>query len=114
MGTRAGDVDPGVLIALGRAGLGWDELEELLTRESGLLALAGSEDMRDTHGLRSSVIQAATAALEVYHYRLRHYLGAYLGQLDSAEAIVFTGGVGENAPTTRAAAVRRGASRHSP
>ena len=99
-----------MLIAPGRAGLGWDEREELLTRESGLLALAGSEEMRDTHGLRSSVIQAATARWRSTTTGLRHYLG----QLDSAEAIVFTGGVGENAPTTRAAAVRREASRHSP
>ena len=90
-----------MLIALGRAGLGWDELEELLTRESGLRALAGSEDMRDIHAAAVAGDPAATAALEVYHYRLRHYLG----QLDSADAIVFTGGVGENAPATRAAAV---------
>jgi len=105
MGTRAGDVDPGVLIALGRAGLGWDELEELLTRESGLRALAGTEDMRDIHAAAVAGDPAATAALEVYHHRLRHYLGAYLGQLGGADAIVFTGGVGENAPATRAAAV---------
>ena len=105
MGTRAGDLDPGVLIALGRAGLGWDELEELLTRESGLRALAGIEDMRDIHAAAVAGDTAATAALEVYHHRLRHYLGAYLAQLGGADAIVFTGGVGENAPATRAAAV---------
>lgn len=105
MGTRAGDIDPGVLIALGRAGLGWDELEELLTRESGLRALAGTEDMRDIHAAAVAGDPSATAALEVYHHRLRHYLGAYLGQLGGADAIVFTGGVGENAPATRAAAV---------
>lgn len=105
MGTRAGDVDPGVLIALGRAGLGWDALEELLTRESGLRALAGTEDMRDIHAAAVAGDPVATAALEVYHHRLRHYLGAYLAQLGGADAIVFTGGVGENAPATRAAAV---------
>lgn len=105
MGTRAGDVDPGVLIALGRAGLGWDALEELLTRESGLRALAGTEDMRDIHAAAVAGDPVATAALEVYHHRLRQYLGAYLAQLGGADAIVFTGGVGENAPATRAAAV---------
>ena len=110
MGTRAGDVDPGVLIALGRAGLGWDELEELLTRESGLRALAGTEDMRDIHAAAVAGDPAATARWRSTTTGLRHYLG----QLDSAEAIVFTGGVGENAPATRAAAVRRGASRDSP
>lgn len=108
MGTRAGDVDPGVLIALGRAGLGWDALEELLTRESGLRALAGTEDMRDIHAAAVAGDPVATAALEVYHHRLRHYLGAYLAQLGGADAIVFTGGVGENAPATRAAAGMEG------
>ena len=64
MGTRAGDVDPGVLIALGRAGLGWDALEELLTRESGLRALAGTEDMRDIHAAAVAGDPVATAALD--------------------------------------------------
>ena len=103
MGTRAGDLDPGVLIALGRAGLDWDQLEGLLTRESGLYALAGTEDMRDIHAAASAGDEAATAALEVYHHRVRHYLGAYLAQLGGADAIVFTGGIGEHAAATRTA-----------
>jgi len=105
MGTRAGDLDPGVLIALGRSGLGWDQLETILTRESGLRALAGTEDMRDVHAAAAGGDPAAAGALEVYHHRLRHYLGAYLAQLGGADAIVFTGGVGEHAAATRAAAV---------
>lgn len=105
MGTRAGDLDPGVLLALGRAGVAWDRLEALLTRESGLRALAGTEDMRDIHAAAAAGDASAAAALDVYHPRLRHYLGAYLAQLGGADAIVFTGGVGENAAATRAAVV---------
>lgn len=105
MGTRAGDLDPGVLLALGRAGVAWDRLEALLTRESGLRALAGTEDMRDIHAAAAAGDARAAAALDVYHHRLRHYLGAYLAQLGGADAIVFTGGVGENAAATRAAVV---------
>jgi acetate kinase len=96
MGTRAGD---------GRAGVAWDRLEALLTRESGLRALAGTEDMRDIHAAAAAGDASAAAALDVYHPRLRHYLGAYLAQLGGADAIVFTGGVGENAAATRAAVV---------
>ncbi len=103
MGDRAGDLDPGVLLALGRAGVGWDRLETLLTRESGLRALAGTEDMRDIHAAAAAGDPRADAALDVYHHRIRHYLGAYLAQLGGADAIVFTGGVGENAAATRAA-----------
>lgn len=105
MGSRAGDLDPGVLIALGRAGIGWDQLDELLTRESGLRALAGTEDMRDIHTAAAAGDQTACAALDVYHHRLRHYLGAYLAQLGGADAVVFTGEVGENSAATRAAVV---------
>lgn len=105
MGTRAGDLDPGVLLALGRAGVAWDRLEALLTRESGLRALAGTEDMRDIHAATAAGDASAAAALDVYHPRLRHYLGAYLAQLGGADAIVFTGGVGENAAAKRAAVV---------
>jgi hypothetical protein len=79
-----------------------------------LRALAGTEDMRDIHAAAVAGDPAATAALEVYHHRLRHYLGAYLGELGGADAIVFTGGVGENAPATRAAAVSGMERRDSP
>jgi len=94
-----------VLLALGRAGVAWDRLEALLPRESGLRALAGTEAMRDLHAAAAAGDARAAAALDVYHHRLRHYLGAYLAQLGGADAIVFTGGVGENAAATRAAVV---------
>lgn len=104
MGTRSGDLDAGILFHLGRAGLGLPELDTLLNRRSGLLGLSGTGDMRDVQ--RAAAHDAAAQlALDIYHHRLRHYLGAYLAQLGGAEAIVFTAGVGENSPTTRAAAV---------
>lgn len=102
MGTRSGDLDPGLLFHLGRAGFSLPELETLLNRRSGMLGLAGTGDMRD---VQASDTPAARLALDVYHHRLRHYLGAYLVALGGADAIVFTAGVGENSPQTRAAAL---------
>ncbi|MEO8094391.1 MAG: acetate kinase [Pseudolysinimonas sp.] len=106
MGTRSGDIDPGALFHLGRAGLSLDELDALLNRHSGLLGLTGRGDMRDVQDSAEAGDSAAQAALDVYHHRLRHYLGAYLVLLGGADAIVFTAGVGENSPMTRAATVQ--------
>lgn len=105
MGTRSGDLDAGVLFHLGRAGVTLDELDTLLNRRSGLLGLAGTGDMRDVQEAAAGGDGAARLALDVYHHRLRHYLGAYLALLGGADAIVFTAGVGENSPLTRTAAV---------
>jgi acetate kinase len=105
MGTRSGDLDPGILFHLGRSGATLDELDTLLNRRSGLLGLAGSGDMRDVQQAAAGGDAGAQLALDVYHHRLRHYLGAYLAQLGGADAIVFTAGVGENSPLTRTAAV---------
>jgi len=105
MGTRSGDVDPGLLFHLGRAGVTLDELDVLLNRRSGLLGLSGSGDMRDVIERSERGEAAARLALDVYHHRLRHYLGAYLALLGGADAIVFTAGVGENSAVTRANAV---------
>lgn len=103
MGTRGGDIDPGALLHLQRAGMGVEDLDRLLNRGSGLLGLGGSLDMRD---LTASAIAGDTwarLAFEVYVHRIRHYLGAYLLELGGADAIVFTAGVGENHAPTRAA-----------
>ena len=106
MGTRSGDLDAGILFHLGRAGSTLDELDTLLNRRSGLLGLAGSGDMRDVQGKAADGDAEAQLALDVYHHRLRHYLGAYIALLGGAHAIVFTAGVGENSSATRAAVVR--------
>lgn len=105
MGTRSGDVDAGILFHLGRAGVTLEALDGLLNRRSGLLGLAGTNDMRDVQAAAASGDEDARLALDVYHHRLRHYLGAYLALLGGADAIVFTAGVGENSSATRAAVV---------
>jgi acetate kinase len=102
MGTRSGDLDPAVLGHLHRqAGLGFDELDELLNRKSGLLGMAGSGDMRDVQRDASRGEADATLALGVYRHRIRHYVGAYLAQLGRLDALVFTAGVGENSAILR-------------
>ncbi len=105
MGTRSGDLDAGVIFHLGRSGSTLDELDTLLNRRSGLLGLSGTGDMRDVQEAAAGGDEPARLALDVYHHRLRHYLGAYLALLGGADAIVFTAGVGENSPVTRAAAL---------
>ena len=97
MGTRSGDIDPAAVFHLHReAGLGFDELETLLNKQSGLLGLTGSGDMRDVQDSASRGDAVSEAALAVYRHRLRHYLGAYVAQLGGLDAVVFTAGVGEN------------------
>jgi acetate kinase len=103
MGTRGGDIDPGALLHLLRAGSDVDELDRLLNRRSGLLGLSGSLDMRDVFAAASAGEPDARLAFDVYVHRIRRYLGAYLLELGGADAIVFTAGVGENHPPTRAA-----------
>lgn len=102
MGTRSGDIDPGALLHLLRAGFDADRLDRLLNKESGLLGMAGSNDMRDVRAAAVAGDAAARLALDVYVERVRRYVGAYLVVLGGADAIVFTAGVGENHPSTRA------------
>lgn len=97
MGTRSGDIDPAALFHLHRqAGLGFDELEELLNRDSGLKGLTGRGDMRDVQAAAAAGDEQAEAALAVYRHRIRRYIGAYLAHLGGLDALVFTAGVGEN------------------
>lgn len=104
MATRGGDVDPGALLHLLREGaMSAAELEEMLNRRSGLLGLSGiSGDMRT---LLASDRDAARHAIDLYVYRARKYLGAFLAALGGADAIVFGGGVGEHSAPIRAAIV---------
>ena len=97
MGTRSGDVDPAVVFHLHReAGLGFDELERMLNRGSGLKGLTGRNDMREVQAAASAGDEVAEAALAVYRHRIRRYIGAYLAHLGGLHAVVFTAGVGEN------------------
>jgi acetate kinase len=102
MGTRCGDLDPAVVGLLARReNASLETVERWLTKESGLLGLSGrSQDTRvlareETHDAR------ARLALDVFSYRVKKYVSAYLGVLDGATAVVFAGGIGENTPSVR-------------
>jgi len=101
MATRSGDLDPGILFYLQReAGYSIDELDTLLNKHSGLLGV--SEHSADMRELLAATDEATTLALDIYVYRLRKYIGAYLNVLGGADAIVFGGGVGEHSSEIRA------------
>ena len=105
MGTRGGDLDPGILLHLMREGWDAERISDLLHHHSGLEGLCGTSDFRDLLGAVDDGDVAARSAYDVYCHRIRKYVGAYLAVLDGADAIVFTGGVGENVPRVRADAL---------
>lgn len=107
MGTRSGDLDPSILIYLGRQGMSPDEIDDLLNRESGLKALGGSNDMRTLVGAAQRGDGKSQRALDVASYRLAKYIGAYHVAVGGAKAIVFTAGIGENSAAFRALVVGR-------
>jgi acetate kinase len=105
MATRSGSIDPGVLLWLQRHnGLTEPELNDALDRRSGMLALAGSGDMRDLVNRVSAGDAKAKLAFDVYVHRLRACIASMAAAMGGLDAIVFTGGVGENASAVRAAA----------
>ncbi|MDX1810747.1 MAG: acetate/propionate family kinase [Gammaproteobacteria bacterium] len=101
MSTRCGDLDPGLILYLQQqAGLTATELETLLNNQSGLLGLSNmSKDMRE---LLESNFPQAKLAVEVFCYRIKKYLGAYIAAMGGVDAIVFGGGIGENSSEIRA------------
>ncbi|WP_018177706.1 acetate kinase [Jongsikchunia kroppenstedtii] len=102
MGTRGGDIDPGILLHLDRvAGYTSADTDELLNRRSGLKGLCGDNDFRAVTARIEDGDEAARLAYDVYIHRLRKYVGAYLAVLGGADAISFTAGVGENAAAVR-------------
>lgn len=104
MGTRCGDLDPAVVSYLvAREGLEIDEVDSLLNKRSGLYGLSGlSNDMRELLAAAANGHTQARLAVEVFCYRIKKYIGAYFAALDGADAILFTGGIGENAAAVRA------------
>lgn len=104
MGTRSGDIDPGVVLYLQQTGMDLEAVDNLLNKRSGMLGLAGmgSSDMRDIIATADSGDAAAARALDMYVHRLVSYIGSYYVLLDGADALVFTGGVGENSALLRA------------
>ena len=102
MGTRSGDLDPALVSYIARKeNVDAAEVERWLNQRSGLLGLSGiSNDMRELVS-RYEADRRARLAVDVFCYRARKYLGAYLAALGGADAVVFSGGIGENAPAVR-------------
>lgn len=97
MGTRSGDIDPGIIFHLYReAGMSIDEIDKLLNRSSGVKGLAGVNDFRELRAMIEDEDQDAWTAYNVYIHQLRRYLGSYMISLGRVDAITFTAGVGEN------------------
>jgi len=103
MGTRCGDLDPGVVLRLQETkGMRPAEVGRLLNRRSGLLGVSGvSNDMREIHQAAREGNDRAQLAIDIFCYRLKKYIGAYLAVLGRVDALVFTGGIGENAAFVR-------------
>ena len=105
MGTRSGDLDPAIVNIIGRKeGLSCSEVDALLNTQSGLLGVSGlTNDMRELQAeLKEHDDRRVRLAIELFCYRARKYIGAYLAAMGGADAVVFTGGIGENAPEIRA------------
>lgn len=104
MGTRSGDVDPGVLLFLQReAGLSSEEIDDLLNHRSGLLGLSGiGSDTQDLEDAAAKGNAKAEAALRLFAYRVTKYIGAYAAVMGGLDALAFTGGIGEHSAKMRA------------
>jgi len=109
MGTRCGDIDPAIIFFLARKGLSVDEIDDALNKQSGLLGIngIGSGDMRDTVNAATQGKAAAENALNMFGHRAAFYIGAYYTLLGGADAIIFTGGIGENSAPARKAILSR-------
>ena len=107
MGTRSGDVDPGLHAFLVRNGMSIDEVDTLLNKQSGMGGLCGYTDMRDVKSQIAAGDERTKLALDIYVHRLVSYIGSYIAILGGLDAIVFTAGIGENADHVRGPVVRR-------
>jgi acetate kinase len=105
MGTRSGDLDPAIIeFIAAKEGLSTREIETLMNKQSGLLGISGlTSDMRELLAEeREENDRRAKLAIDIFCYRARKYIGAYLAAMNGADAVVFTGGIGENSPEVRA------------
>jgi acetate kinase len=105
MGTRSGDLDPAIVSVISRKeGVSPSEVDTLLNTQSGLLGVSGlTNDMRELQAeLKEHDDRRVRLAVEIFCYRARKYIGAYLAAMGGADAVVFTGGIGENSPEIRA------------
>ena len=102
MGTRSGDIDPGIIFHLYRtAGLSIDEIDTLLNRQSGIKGMSGVNDFRELRQMIEDGDTDAWSAYNIYIHQLRRYIGSYMIALGRVDAITFTAGVGENAKFVR-------------
>jgi acetate kinase len=105
MGTRSGDLDPAILDFISeKEGLGLANVDAILNKQSGLLGISGlTADMRELMAeVAENGDRRAALAIDLFCYRVKKYLGAYLAAMNGADAVVFAGGIGENSPEVRA------------
>jgi acetate kinase len=108
MGTRAGDLDPGIVLELSQSGgLDHREMEALFNRESGMAGLTGTSDVREIERRAEAGDEECRLALAVYSHRVRKYIGAYAAVMGGVDTIAFTGGVGENSISIRQQCLQR-------
>lgn len=104
MGTRCGDIDPEIMIFLRQHGYTTEELDHIMNKESGILGISGiSSDFRDVEQAADAGNKRAQLALDVFHYRVRTTIGAYVAAMDGVDGIIFMAGLGENSGATRLA-----------
>ena len=102
MGTRCGDIDPAITFYLERnTGMDVNRIDDMLNHESGLKGLCGSNDMRELLAAKEQGSKEMALAFDIYCYRLKKYIGAYFAALGRIDALIFTGGIGENAAPVR-------------
>ena len=98
MGSRCGDVDPGVLLYLMDQGMDSKQLTKLLYKQSGLIGISGDkQDMRDIRAGRDAGDERATYAFDMFAQRVKRYIGGYMAEMGGCDLLLFTGGIGENA-----------------
>ena len=105
MGTRSGDIDPAIIeFLMAKEGFSIEQIDTLLNKNSGLLGISGlTNDMRELlEEEREKQDRRARLAIEIFVQRIRKYIGAYLAEMNGADAILFSGGIGENSPDIRA------------
>ncbi|MDR2962937.1 MAG: acetate kinase [Bacteroidales bacterium] len=103
MGTRCGDVDFGAMLYIMRNyNLSTDEIDAVANKKSGFLGICGTSDMRDMKEAAKNGNTQAQLAMDIFHYKIKKYIGSYAAAMGGVDCIAFTGGIGENNPLTRA------------
>ncbi|MEM9326048.1 MAG: acetate kinase [Bacteroidota bacterium] len=102
MGTRSGDIDPSLCLFMAdHLGMTTSEIDKTLNKESGLKGLTGDNDLRNILAAYENGVEDARLAIEMYTYRIKKYVGAYIAALGRVDALIFTAGVGENSALIR-------------